>query len=107
MRYEDVDADEAVDLIDTLPQGSLWRTRLFPQDKWDDLTYIVAKIADYADIMARGMRIKDTTPTPVERPLEAKMRMDAPRATEAAKAKAREVSRRLREGKWKEVDADG
>lgn len=95
--YDSVEPGEAVDLVLTLPRGSLYRSSLSPYGEWDDARESAADVVDaiYALIayQARGTT-KDapklTRPSDME-------------ARDAAAKRSREVRRRIAETKWEEV----
>lgn len=99
VRYEDVDAHEAVDLINTLPMGSLWRADNSTEAEWSDERYLFTRIQNLLEIIAHGKYLTGD-PQIVEFPLDREMRIEQAR-------KAREVRERLNNTKWKEVEADG
>ena len=51
VRYEDVGVDEAIDLIETLPRGSLWRSASSPFGEWTDERERAAEIVDHIERM--------------------------------------------------------
>ena len=59
-RYDDVDPDEAVDLIATLPQGSLYRASLDPHLAWSDERH---DLADIKDLIVMSMHLSATGST--------------------------------------------
>lgn len=99
VRYEDVDAHEAVDLINTLPMGSLWRADNSTEAEWSDERYLFTRIQNLLEVIAHGKYLTGD-PQIVEFPLDREMRIEQAR-------KAREVRERLNNTKWKEVEADG
>lgn len=92
-----------MDLIATLPARSLWRSSQVPQDAWGDTEYLLARIVDAVDVLARGMRYSDHEHVPVERPLQHAQRLAAPRRTDEARERSREVRDAIEQTEWEEV----
>ena len=99
VRYEDVDVDEAVDLIITLPLGSKWRTKRDPDAAWSVDQYRLAEILDVLNIVSWQLSSNsdEWEPPRVERPGDARRR-------EAYIERAREAKRKLEQMKWEEVE---
>lgn len=95
--YEDVPADEAVDLIETLPAGSLWRSSLVEFGEWDEAR---EGRADVVDMLWKLMQLVATGSTEgapqVTRPGDL-------RARRADAERAREVRERMRNTRWEEA----
>lgn len=98
VRYEDVAADEAIDLIYCLPSGSAYLAALNPQWVW---SVEHGAIADVCDLLLRQERLTATGTTEgaqhVTRPVD---------AYERSKAldKAREAKKKMETTKWELVD---
>ena len=99
VRYEDVDVDEAIDLVLTLPLGSRWRARRDPDAAWTLDQYRLADLVDSVNILSwqLSQNAEDWEPPRLERPGDASRR-------EAYREKARDAKRRLEETKWEEVE---
>ena len=97
MRYEDVEPSEAVDLIATLPQGSLYRSALLGYTELDErreLAYdIVDELRRFMTLYATGST-KDAALT--VRPEHAAL--DAER-----RKRAKTALRKIEETEWEEV----
>lgn len=102
--YDDVPAGEAVDLVLTLPAGSLYRASLDPHAAWSGTE---ARLADLEDNQARMMQLYATGSTEgaprLPRPWDARDAAAREAAQERARAKARDVKRRIEETEWREV----
>lgn len=98
VRYEDVAADEAIDLICCLPSGSSYLAALNPQWAWSAEH---GAIADVCDLLLRQERLTATGNTEgsqhVTRPID---------VYERSKAldKAREAKKKMETTKWELVD---
>lgn len=95
--YDEVPADEAVDLILTLPRGSLWRASRMEFGEWTDEEERHAELVDEVErliaLLARG-----TT--------EGAQRVTRPadlRARKADAERARSVRERIQSTKWEDV----
>lgn len=100
--YDDVPTEEAVDLIETLPAGSLYVMATDPARSWSELREASADVQDALTQSAFAVRGIDPNLAPrVTRPRDVMARIEAASA-------ARETSRRIRETKWEEAGgADG
>ena len=98
MAYDDVPASEAIDLVLTLPRGSLYVGAVTPYGRWDDAAeqraQIVDKIARFITLYATGSTEGSRV---VERPWMAAERRRVAERT-------RRAVRTLNETKWKDVD---
>ena len=99
VRYEDVDVEEAIDLIYTLPLGSLWRAKRDPDAAWTLEQYRLADLIDAVSLVSWQIsgNSDEWEPPRVTRPGDAKRR-------EAHLMKARDVKRKLEETTWEEVE---
>lgn len=98
MRYEDVPTDEAVDLIESLPDGSLWAAATDPLRSWALERHLAANVVDAIALIAYRIGAFDgaSEPPRVTRPRDvAARRADAERA--------RIVRSRLESGGWEEM----
>lgn len=96
--YEDVSTEEAIDLADTLPQGSLYRGKRRIEDSWTDQQYLMASIIDALDVLACGMRW-EREPIRMMRPADMSHQQHALK-------KARKTRQKIEQMQWEEV-ADG
>lgn len=98
VRYEDVAADEAIDLIYCLPSGSAYLAALNPQWAWGAEH---GAIADVCDLLLRQERLTATGTTEgaqhVTRPADVYERR-------RALDKAREAKDKMETTKWELVD---
>lgn len=85
--YDDVPTDEAVDLVLTLPRGSMWRASRRPYGEWSDAD---ERAADVVDALSRFMTLYATGST------EGARLATRPRDMEEA-AMERERARRAKE----------
>lgn len=86
MRYEDVPADEAIDLVEALPDGSAWAARTDPLRSWSPERHRDADLLDAVEVLVWYIALdKAKTPEPPRavRPLD-RLR----RAMEAQRARA-------------------
>lgn len=93
--YEDVPADEAIDLVLSLPNGARLVARMDPARSWPDWRDALADVQDtmLAAIFAtRGIADAPTVPRP-----------RTAIATKNARLKAHEAKRRIAETEWEEV----
>ena len=92
--YDEVPAEEAVDLVLTLPRGSLYRASLRPFGEWTEEREAAADIQDsvarLAQLVAKGTT--EGAPT-VVRPSDLEARA-------AASRRARDVRRRIEGTNW-------
>lgn len=89
--------DEAIDLIATLPRGSLWRKS---QLEFGELTEVEEAACDVNDEIRRFMQLYATGST------EGALLMTRPehlRERKAAAKQATEARRRIEETEWEEV----
>ena len=95
MRYDDVGADEALDLIATLPDGALYVAVTDPRRSWSERRTLAADVVDalYWLTWALAMK-KDEVPEPprVTRPADVLMR----EAREQRRKRAVRILRRSR-----------
>ncbi len=94
--YDDVGVDEALDLVLTLPQGSLYISKKYPQHSWSEAKEISADIRDWIAQLAFAMRGL-TNPPHIIRPADAI-------ADAKSKEKARKARTILEGGKWKDIE---
>lgn len=101
VKYEDVEPDEAIDLIRTLPQGSLYRGAKNPVNSWTEQQYVYADILDSLNTIAWRLYgcPKKAQPKAITRPADAVARRKAA-------AKAKEVKRRIAATSWEAVEDD-
>ena len=96
VRYEDVDAHEAVDLINTLPMGSLWRADNSTEAESEaDERYLFTRIQNLLEVIAHG-RYLTGDPQIVEFPLDRET--EALRTGEEGPRGAREAQQHQMEG---------
>lgn len=98
VRYEDVAADEAVDLVLSLPMGSSYLAALNPYWAWGEERNA---IADVCDLLLRAERLAATRST------EGAQRVTRPRDVyerRQALEKARAAKRKMETTKWELVD---
>lgn len=90
--------DEAIDLIETLPTGSLYRAMKNPDDAWTNDQYQIADVLDLLLVANWHLagRPPEGKPDPVSRP------GDAHRRAQAIK-KAKQVAATIENTKWEEV----
>lgn len=100
VRYEDVETDEAIDLIYTLPPKSLYVCTVDPRLRWDETGYMLAQLIDLSWLIAWKLsgNQDEWEPPKLDRPGDEEARKAA---LEAAKA----VKRRMEQTEWS--DADG
>ena len=92
--------DEAIDLVLTLPAGSLWRASLRPEDAWGDRDYMLANAVDLLNLINwRLAMCPGSAPERLERPGDRQKREQAAR-------KVSRVRRILEETKWEEAEVD-
>ena len=86
MRYDDVPTDEAIDLVESLPDGSAWAARTDPLRSWSAERHRDADLLDAVEVLVWYVALdKARTPDPprVVRPID-RLR----RAMEAERARA-------------------
>lgn len=96
--YDEVPVDEAIDLIETLPAGSLWRASQRPYGEWDDAQ---ERCAQVIDAVSRFMHLFAHGTT------EGAQRVMRPEDIEElarARSAARSVRSRIEDTEWEEVD---
>lgn len=93
--------DEAVDLVLTLPRGSLWRSSLRPHGEWTEAQELTAVLTDE---VRRFMHLVATGST---EGAQLAVRPDDMERMDAARAKAARVRGRLGSTEWEEVTDDG
>lgn len=98
--YDGVPVDEAVDLVLTLPRGSLWRSSRRPHGEWTDELELNARIADE---IRRFMHLFATGTT---EGAQRAVRPEDMELMDAARARAAAVRGRMGSTEWEEV-ADG
>ncbi len=97
VRYEDVEPDEAVDLIMTLPAGSLWRSSQIEYGEWDEQRSGFADVVDAVYALAQLIAKGSTEQA------QRTVRPETLRARKAAASKAGATRRRILDTKWEEV----
>ena len=99
VRYEDVEVDEAIDLVLTLPLGSKWRAKRDPDAEWTIDQYRLADLVDSLNVLIWQLSSNSSEwePQRIERPGDAARRA-------AYKAKARAARKKLEETTWEEVE---
>ena len=99
MRYEEVDVDEAIDLVLTLPLGSRWRAKRDPDAEWTLDQYRLADLVDVTNLLVWQLsgNADEWEPQRTPRPGDAARR-------EAHLKKARDVKRKLETTTWEEVE---
>lgn len=99
VRYEDVDVDEAVDLVLTLPLGSRWRALKDPDAGWTVEQHRLAELVDNTNLLVWQLspNSSEWEPPRVSRPGDAARRA-------AHKEKARNARKKLEETEWEEVE---
>lgn len=96
--YDDVPPAEAVDLIRTLPPGSLYRAALDLADAWSDEQHFRADVVDQLNLVAwRLLGCPGKAPRAITRPADVAARREAAR-------KAREVRERIGSTRWEAVE---
>ena len=73
MRYEDVDVDEAIDLIATLPDGSLYVAATNPARSWSERRTLAADVVDAVMWLTWALAMdheKVTEPPKIIRPVD-------------------------------------
>lgn len=98
MRYEDVPTDEAVDLIESLPDGSLWAAATDPLRSWALERHLAANVVDALGIIAYRIGAFDGAAEP---PRVTRPRDVAARAAEAERA--RRVRAQVESDGWEEI----
>lgn len=96
--YEEVPVDEAIDLITTLPKGSLWRSSQVEFGEWDESREGVADIVDAVWALTSLLSSRRTTEGAprVTRPADLRDR-------KAARDRAARVRETIRNTTWEEV----
>ena len=94
--YDEVPADEAVDLALTLPNGSLYVARKHPELSWSEARELSADIRDDMAAVAYALRGLDGAPR-VLRPADVV-------ADARAKRRAREAKTRMEGSGWEPVE---
>ena len=97
MRYEDVAADEAVDLISTLPRGSAYVRAVRPDLAWSEQREGVADLQDTLWQIAYALRGVSSDPYRVTRPADVVARRDAA-------AKSADVRSAIEGGDWSPLE---
>ena len=103
--YDEVGNDEAIDLVATLPAGSLYRASLGYEGEWGEEQYFRAEVVDM--LHAINWRLancpEDMTPVRLPRPGDAAREAAERAEREAKKSRVRASASMARSGKWKEV----
>lgn len=100
--YDEVEPDEAIDLIATLPPGSLWRAALDPHNALAEGTELSLQLVETVRAIASALMggeelAKRADVFRYPRPWD--------RADQgAARAKAQAAAERLNNGKWRDVE---
>lgn len=98
VRYEDVAADEAIDLVLSLPLGSMYLAALSPYWAWGEER---SAMADVCDLQLRAERLVATHSTEgaqrITRPADVYERRQA-------LEKAREAKKKMETTEWELVD---
>lgn len=98
MRYDDVEPDEAIDLVRTLPPGSLYVAKKRPDLAWSEARELAADIRD--DIIAAAYALRGVDGAPrVVRPSDIVARR-------AASSRAREVRKKIEASAWEQVEGE-
>ena len=99
VRYEEVDVDEAIDLVLTLPLGSKWRAKRDPGAEWTLDQYRLADLVDVTNLLVWQLsrNADEWEPPRIDRPGDAAKR-------EAHRKNAREAREKLENTKWEEVE---
>lgn len=95
--YDEVPTDEAVDLVLTLPRGSLWRSSREEFGEWTDEEERHAEVIDEVERLIRLIATGTT---------EGSQRLTRPadlRARKADSERARSVRERIKQTKWEDV----
>lgn len=93
-----METDEAIDLILTLPRGSMWRSAQVEHGEWTDEQELFAQVQDRIYQLIKFMASGSTEGAPrIPRPHDMRER-------DRAAKKARETRRRLDETEWEEMD---
>lgn len=101
-RYEDVDPEEAIDLIMTLPRGSLWRSAQIEYGEWDDAK---ESSADVVDAISRLTSLLSSAGSTEGAQLV--VRPEMLRERKKALERAKSTRKRIAETDWEEVGTDG
>ncbi len=99
--YDEVEPDEALDLIAGLPAGSEWAAGESPWGAWPDWRREMVQIEDLLKALIWGMGIYSRKAYPdgpprTPRPEDALMR-------EAEAKRVREAHQKITQGQWEEV----
>lgn len=101
MGYDEVDDAEKIDLIRTLPAGSLYVSKVAPKRQWSEAQN---NVADIIDVLWAFMHLYATGSTEgankIMRPSELIERQEAAKAT----ANVQSVSKRIKNTKWEAVE---
>lgn len=96
--YDEVPADEAIDLIMSLPPGSAYKAALSPDLAWSADQHRLADVLDV--LLVVNWRLMgcpaEYKPSPVERPGDAERR-------QRARARSRSAAEKIEKTKWKEA----
>lgn len=96
--YEDVPTDEAIDLIRTLPAGSLYKQAVSIVESWSESDYFHANVLDCLRIINwRLAGCPDKPPLLIQRPAEIE-------AQKQAKKKAKATKRKIETTNWKSIE---
>lgn len=95
--YDDVPLDEAVDLVLTLPRGSLYRASKRPYGEW---TAAEESAADIVDSIERLIALYASGTTEGS---QRKMRPQTLEAADRERERAERARRRIEETVWEEV----
>lgn len=95
--YDEVSVEEAIDLIRTLPDGSLYVADRYPRRAWSDWKHALADIQDQISLffyLPRGVKVQD-----IPRVVRPKDVIDAKEARESAA----QVRKRIQNTTWEGV----
>lgn len=96
--YDDVPAGEAIDLIDTLPPGSMYAAAKDPYDAWTDEQ---RALADIHDAVRACLRRLSGDRSSIQFPLSARPEDEA--RAKAVRERACNVHKRIDETRWEAV----
>lgn len=105
-RYDDVPVDEAIDLIQTLPDGSAYLAAFVPTYAWTVEEKRLADIQDYLNALMHLLSDERSTEKAerVPRPWDEWAKGMREKATDAKKRKAQRVKEKLEGTKWADVE---
>lgn len=94
--YEEVDTDEAIDLILTLPRGSLYIAKKYPEYAWSEARELTADIQDTLVALVYATHGQKDAPK-IVRPSDVVAR-------KKAMARAKTAKQKIETLEWEQVD---